>query len=244
MTVLPSKPTRLPFWVLDFTTGRPPDPTDEGPVYRTFISSPQSSGYEVNLTRTDLLRIPECRCEKIRTLALDLLWESHRHQLLEPTQLLYQFTDTTSSTSRAVRPARFRRRSFYDGTHLSSHHTFLFHPTLHDLQFWVDSSDRTMTYPCEYRTQRERCIRTRQAQWAEAGSYRQMWNSVGCTLSSIASCTWTGVSCMCRRLTALITCCPTSSNSSRRGTPTSCLCTSDSRSCARFTTPFAIVGQS
>ena len=101
-------------------------------------------GYEVNIPR-NLLRIPERRCEKIRTLALALLREARRNQRLVPTQLLRQFTGTACSTSRAVRPARFHLRSLYDSTHLAGPRSRLSRPALHDLQFWAgftfDSED-------------------------------------------------------------------------------------------------------
>ena len=94
-------------------------------------------GYEVNLP-CNLLRVPERRCAKIRSLALALLREARRHQRLVPTQLLQQFTGTACSTSRAVRCARFHLRSLYDCTHLACAHSRLSRPALHDLQFWAD----------------------------------------------------------------------------------------------------------
>ena len=93
-------------------------------------------GYEVNLPR-NLLRIPERRCEKIRSLALALLREARRNQRLVPTQLLRQFTGTACSTSRAVRPARFHLRALYDCTHLAGPRSRLSRTALHDLQFWA-----------------------------------------------------------------------------------------------------------
>ncbi len=93
-------------------------------------------GYEVNLP-LNLLRVPERRCAKIRSLAVALLGEARRNQRLVPTQLLRQFTGTACSTSRAVRPARFHLRSLYDCTHLAGPRSRLSRPALHDLEFWA-----------------------------------------------------------------------------------------------------------
>ena len=86
----------------------------------------------------NLLRIPERRCAKIRSLALALLREARRHQRLVPTQLIRQFTVTACSTSHALRPARFHLRLLYDCAHLADTHSRLSRPALHDLQFWAD----------------------------------------------------------------------------------------------------------